>query len=157
VERDFRELLEAFNGEKVRYLVVGGYAVTKYTEPRYTKDLDVWVSPDEENAGSVFSALSRFGAPLRGLSPKDFSEKGFFYTIGMAPLRIDILFDLKGLDFEDCYRRRVESDLGGLAVKFISAEDLIITKEALARHQDLADAEKLRIARGRIRPGPGQG
>jgi hypothetical protein len=149
VDRDFRELLEAFNAEKVSYLVVGGYAVTKYTEPRFTKDLDVWVSPDDENAQRVFSALTKFGAPLSGLSPKDFSVKGFFYTIGMAPLRIDVLFEIAGVDFEDCYARRSETDIGDLVVNFISLEDLIINKETAGRHQDLADAEKLRTSQAR--------
>jgi hypothetical protein len=146
--------LKAFSEEKVEYLVVGGYAVAKYTEPRYTKDLDIWVRPDQGNAILVFSALGKFGAPLTGLSPKDFSQKGFFYTIGMAPLRIDILFDIKGVDFDDCFARRVESDIGGVLVNFISAEDLVINKEAVGRHQDLADAEKLRLAMERVSSAP---
>ncbi len=65
---DFEELLKIFNGNEVKYLVVGGYAVMLYTEPRYTKDLDVW-----------------FGAPLAGLGPGDFAHKGFFYQNGQPP------------------------------------------------------------------------
>ncbi|HVF28222.1 MAG TPA: DUF6036 family nucleotidyltransferase [Pyrinomonadaceae bacterium] len=150
MNQDFRELLETFNSEKVRYLVVGGYAVIKHTEPRYTKDLDVWVSPDRENAERVYAALQKFGAPLTGLSPDDFSEKGFFYTMGIAPQRVGVLFDIKGLEFEPCWMNRVGADIGGLIVNFISAEDLIINKEAVGRYQDLADVEKLRVAQQRI-------
>ena len=146
MERDFKELLSILNEDGVRYLIVGGYAVIKHTEPRYTKDLDIWVSRDSRNAKQLFKSLHRFGAPLKGLSPADFTEEGFFYTMGMAPLRLDILLDLKNLDFAECWSRRVESDLGGVAVHFISAADLIINKEAVGRYQDLADAEKLRLA-----------
>ena len=104
------------------------------------------MSRDRRNAERLFKSLQRFGAPLKGLSPADFTEEGFFYTMGMAPLRLDILLDLKGLDFEECWKRHVESDLSGATAYFISAADLIINKEAVGRHQDLADAEKLRAA-----------
>ena len=149
MNQDFRELLACFNGERVKYLVVGGYAVIKHTEPRYTKDLDVWVSPDRENAERVYAALQKFGAPLTGLSPRDFSAMGFFYTMGIAPQRVDVMFDITGLEFQPCWENRVEADIGGLVVNFISAQELIINKEAVGRHQDLADAEKLRIAQER--------
>lgn len=152
MNQDFKEMLSTFNDEQVRYLVVGGYAVIMHTEPRYTKDLDIWVSPDRENAERVFRALQSFGAPLTGLSVQDFTEKGCFYTMGLAPSRVDILFDLKGVEFDECYKRRIESDLGGVVVNIIGAKDLIVNKEAVGRYQDLADAEKLRIAQERSVP-----
>ena len=146
MERDFKDLLSILNEDSVKYLIVGGYAVIKHTEPRYTKDLDIWVSRDRSNTERLFKSLQRFGAPLKGLSPADFTEEGFFYTMGLAPLRLDILLDLKSLDFDECWMRRVEADLSGTTAYFISAPDLIINKEAVGRHQDLADAEKLRAA-----------
>lgn len=149
MNQDFRDLLAAFNAEQVKFLVIGGYAVIKHTEPRYTKDLDLWVSTKGDNPERVYRALKQFGAPLTDLRPEDFSQKGFFYTMGMAPRRVDILFDLTELDFDECWERRVESDIGGLTICFISAPDLIINKEAVGRYQDLADAEKLRIAQAR--------
>ncbi len=76
---DFEELLKLFNDNDVRYLVVGGYAVMLYTEPRYTKDLDLWIDASEDNAAKVFRALAEFGAPLSGLSANDFAQEGFFY------------------------------------------------------------------------------
>lgn len=149
MNQDFKDLLAVFNAEKVKFLVIGGYAVIKHTEPRYTKDLDLWVSIKDDNPERVYRALKQFGAPLTNLSPKDFSQKGFFYTLGMAPRRVDILFDLTDLDFDECWERRVESDIGSVTIYFISASDLIINKEAVGRYQDLADAEKLRIAQER--------
>lgn len=143
---DFRELLQIFSNERVRYLIIGGYTVIKHTEPRYTKDLDLWVSPDAENAERVYRALTKFGAPITELKPEDFTQKGYFFTMGLAPSRIDVLFDLSELDFEQCWQRRVEARIGETEIYFISREDLIINKEAVGHLQDLADAEKLRLA-----------
>lgn len=150
MNQDFKELLQAFNAEQVKYLIVGGYAVIRHTEPRYTKDLDLWVGIDRENAERVFRALQRFGAPLTGLSAEDFSAAGFFYTIGIAPQRVDVLMSVEKLDFETCWERRVEAEVDGIRIHFLSINDLIINKEAVGRYQDLADAEKLRIALTRM-------
>ena len=141
---DFRDLLQVFNEKGVKYLVIGGYAVIKHAEPRFTKDLDVWVSPDEENALRVYESLAEYGAPLLDLQPRDFSVEGFFYTIGVAPNRIDILFELKGVDSESAWMRRVAGQLGDIPVLFIGRDDLIQNKETVGRLQDLADVEKLR-------------
>lgn len=146
MNQDFKELLQIFSDEKVRYLIIGGYAVIKHTEPRYTKDLDLWVSPDAENAERVYRALTKFGAPITELSPEDFTQKGYFFTMGFAPSRIDVLFDLPELDFENCWQKRVEAAIGETKIYFISREDLIKNKESVGRLQDLADAEKLRLA-----------
>ena len=146
MNQDFKELLQTFNDEQARYLIVGGYAVIKHSEPRYTKDLDLWVGIAADNAERVFRALQRFGAPLTGLTAQDFSAAGFFYTMGLAPQRVDVLMSVEKLDFAQCWERRVESEVDGIKVNFLSASDLIINKEAVGRYQDLADAEKLRIA-----------
>ena len=146
MNQDFRDLLRVFNEEKVRYLIVGGYALIKYTEPRYTKDLDIWVSPDRDNADKVFRSLMRYGAPVAHMSPADFMREGFFFTMGLAPNRVDILFDLTGLEFEKAWQRRVSARVGDDETNFLSRIDLIINKEAVGRKQDLADVEKLRIA-----------
>ena len=69
---DFEELLKIFSDKAVKYLVVGGHAVMLYTEPRYTKDLDIWIEATPGNAAKVFRALAKFGAPLSGLSPRRF-------------------------------------------------------------------------------------
>ena len=146
MNQDFRDLLRAFNDENVRYLIVGGYALIKYTEPRYTKDLDIWVSPDPENATKVFRALVKYGAPVTDMSPADFTREGFFFSMGLAPNRVDILFDLTGLNFETAWERRVSAVVADAETNFLSRVDLIINKEAVGRKQDLADVEKLRIA-----------
>ena len=72
VNSDFSDLLNLFKAKQVKYMVIGGYAVIQYTEPRFTKDLDLWISTHPENAEAVFDALKEFGAPLEGMTPNDF-------------------------------------------------------------------------------------
>ena len=140
---DFEELLRTFSASGVRYLIVGGHAVMLYTEPRYTKDLDVWIDPSPENAAKVFSALAAFGAPLAGLAPDDFARQGFVYQMGVPPLRVDILMSIDGVTFEEAWPNRIESALGAQPAWFIGREDLLRNKRASGRHIDLHDAELL--------------
>lgn len=143
VNSDFSELLRLFNDNGVRYLVVGGYAVIQHSEPRFTKDLDVWIATDAANAASVYKALREFGAPLAELTEKDFAEEGYFYQMGSPPVRVDVLMGIPGVTFEEAWGRRVESPFDDLKVNFISKEDLIAAKLAAGRPQDLMDAENL--------------
>ncbi len=143
VNSDFSDLLKLFNDNGVRYLIIGGYAFIQYAEPRYTKDLDLWISTDMQNAKAVYKALKTFGAPLAGLTEKGFAEEGYFYQMGMPPLRVDILMGIPGIAFERAWERRKEVDFDGLVVFFISKEDLITAKRASGRPQDLIDADIL--------------
>lgn len=143
VNSDFSDLLSLFNAKNVRYLVIGGYAVIQYAEPRYTKDLDIWISVDQENAATVYNALKEFGAPLAEMSEADFAEEGYFYQMGRPPMRVYILMGIPGVAFENAWQQRVEVDFDGLKVKFISREDLITAKKASGRPQDLIDADLL--------------
>jgi hypothetical protein len=142
--QDFRDLLNIMEKFKVRYLVVGGYAVMKYTEPRFTKDLDLWIAVDEENSKAVYKALKEFGAPLKGLSEKDFAEKGYFYQMGNPPFRLDIMMSIPGVEFEDAWKQHEDVKINELIIPFISKVDLIKAKEASGRPQDLLDAENLK-------------
>jgi predicted nucleotidyltransferase len=143
VNSDFSDLLQIFNANNVKYLVIGGYAVVQYAEPRFTKDLDILISTDAINAEAVFNALRAFGAPLKGMTTKDFSEEGYFFQMGVPPVRVDILMGIPGVQFEDCWKRRAEVDFDGLKVIFISKLDLIATKSAAGRPQDLIDVDLL--------------
>jgi len=143
VNSDFSDLLRLFNANKVRYLVIGGYAVIQYAEPRYTKDLDLWISADTDNAAAVYKALKEFGAPLAGLTEADFAEEGYFYQMGIPPMRVDILMGIPGMDFDPAWLHRVEVDFDDLVVQFISRDDLIQAKKASGRPQDLIDVDLL--------------
>ena len=147
----FKDLLSALNGCGAKYLVVGGYAVMLYTEPRYTKDLDIWVEPSIDNAARVFRALAEFGAPLAGIHSEEFAAPDLIYQLGMPPNRVDILTSISGVDFEDAWGRRTEAEFGEIRTRFISLGDLIANKRATGRATDLVDCERLEEAAG---PGP---
>lgn len=148
VNSDFSDLLRLFNDNNVRYLVIGGYAVIQHAEPRFTKDLDLWISTDTGNAMAVYKALQEFGAPLTGLSEADFAEEGYFYQMGVPPIRVDILMGIPGIPFEQAWPNRLEVDFDGLPVYFIARQDLITAKRASGRPQDLIDAELLEQTKG---------
>ena len=143
VNSDFSDLLRLFNAGGVRYLVIGGYAVIQYAQPRFTADLDLWVGTEPRNAGAVYEALREFGAPLSGLTPHDFTEEGYFYQMGVPPIRVDVLMGIPGVEFDTAWRRRVEIDFDDLPVAFISREDLIAAKRASGRPHDMIDVQNL--------------
>lgn len=143
LSKDFKEFIELLNEHNVKYLVVGGYAVAFHGYPRYTKDLDVWIELSPDNADNVLKALEEFGFGSLGLKPEDFLEGGQIIQLGYPPNRIDILMTLKEIEFEECYRARVEVDIQGLKINFIDLENLKHNKRATGRTQDLADAENL--------------
>jgi len=146
---DFKELLSVLNAYHVKYLVVGAYAVSIHAQPRATKDLDVLVKADAENAKAVFAALAEFGALLEGLTAAEFAEPGPFFRMGRAAVGVDILTELPGVDFNAAWERRVEGMIdpaSGLKANFISSDDLIAAKLAAGRPQDLADVDAIRKA-----------
>ena len=149
VNSDFSDLLRLFNANQVKYLVIGGYALIQYAEPRYTKDLDLWISADATNAQAVYRALREFGAPLAELTEADFAQEGYFYQMGVPPVRVDILMGIPGVIFTEAWPRREEVDFDGLLVPFISRQDLIAAKRASGRPQDLLDVAQLTPSEGK--------
>ena len=142
----FSDLLHLFESLNVRYLIVGGHAVMTYTEPRFTKDLDIWVDRGAENATRVFAALARFGSPLAGSTAGDFAIPEMVFQIGVAPVRIDIITSLLGIEFVDAWLRRERRLFLGAEAWFIGVEDLLRNKMAVGRPMDLIDADELRLA-----------
>lgn len=144
---DFKELLSIFNAHSVKYLIVGGYAVSFHSQPRATKDIDLLVKPDADNAKAVYAALGKFGAPLEGMRVADFAKPGEFFRMGHEPIMVDILLEIDGVDFDEAWQRRVEATIderSGLKAFFISAPDLIVSKLAAGRPQDIADVMAIR-------------
>ena len=143
LDQDFREFIELLNKNEVRYLVVGGYAVGFHGYPRYTKDLDVWVEVDLENAKKIKRSLDEFGFNESGLTESDFLTPYQFIQLGYPPVRIDIATGCEGVEFDTCFQRKETIEIDGLEIKFIDIENLIVNKKALARPQDLADISNL--------------
>jgi hypothetical protein len=145
MHQDFKELLSAFNAGKVRYLIVGGYAVSFHAQPRATKDLDILIGADVENSKAVFAALAKFGAPIAELSAKDFTAPDNFFRMGTPPVMVDIMPKISGVEFEEVWGRRVDVRIDDdLSVPFISREDLLVAKLSAGRAQDLIDVDALR-------------
>jgi hypothetical protein len=143
VNLDFSDLFCALNAAEARYLVVGGYAFSYHAEPRYTKDLDVWVEPTSVNAAAVWKALVSFGAPMSELTVEDLSRPAMVIQLGVEPNRIDLVTSIDGVAFEDGWRGRVESTYGDAAIHVIGRRELIRNKIASGRPQDVADVARL--------------
>ena len=144
---DFRDLFFEFDARSVRYLVVGAYAVTHYSRPRFTKDLDVWIDPAPGNARRTWDALGAYGAPIRDIAPADLSKPGNVLQIGVTTTRIDILTSIAGLVFDECWPRRTTGEYMDVRVNYVARADLIRNKKAVGRPQDLLDVEALEKAR----------
>lgn len=143
LNQDFREFIQSLNDNQVHYLVIGGYAVAFHGHPRYTKDMDVWIEMNPENATQIVKALEQFGFGSLGLKADDFLIPDQIIQLGYAPNRIDLITTLQGIEFENCYASRVEVKIDDVTVNFIDLENLKRNKEATGRHQDLADLENL--------------
>ena len=141
LNEDYRDMLHALSDEKVRFLLVGAYALAAHGYPRATMDIDIWVMPSPQNADAVLRALRRFGATLHNLTKEDLQKDGTIFQIGVAPRRIDIITAASGLQFEETYGRSLSVNIEGIEVHIPSIDDLIRNKKALGRTKDLADAE----------------
>jgi predicted nucleotidyltransferase len=147
MNKDFKDLLSAFHAHGVKYLIVGGYAVSFHSQPRATKDIDLFIKADPTNAKAAYAALIAFGAPLADISVDDLTDPRQFVRFGREPVAVDILPGIDGVDFDAAWERRVEGVIdpqSGLTGFFISRGDLIASKLAAGRLRDLADVEDIR-------------
>lgn len=144
LNQDFKELLQLFNANDVRYLVVGGYAVSFHGYPRYTKDIDIWIDMRNDNAARLVKALDDFGFGSLGLKPEDFLIPDRIVQLGYPPNRVDLLTTVPGVEFAECYAARVQVKIDDeLSANFIDLDNLKKNKKASGRTQDLADLENL--------------
>jgi len=141
LNKDFKEFIQLLSAHKVRYMVVGGYAVAAHGHPRYTKDLDIWVEVDIQNAQKIEAALHEFGFPF--LSAADFMTPGEFVQLGYPPNRIDIITSCEGVEFDTCYPHRMRIEFDGVEMDFLGYEALLVNKKAVGRPQDLGDVDNL--------------
>ena len=143
LNQDFKEFIQLLNEHEVKYLVVGGYAVAFHGYPRYTKDIDIWIYLDKANAEKLLKALKDFGFGSLDLKVEDFLDPDQVIQLGYPPNRIDLITDLKGVEFKNCFSAKIEVEIDGTKVNFIDLEHLKQNKQATGRHQDLADLEHL--------------
>ena len=147
IPRDFRDFIGLLNERRVRYLVVGGYAVAYHGYPRATGDIDIFIELSNRNAVAMVEVFRQFGFADSGVSPEFFMDKGEVVRLGREPLKLEILNDISGVTFAECYRRRVRARIEGLRVNFIDLPDLVRNKRASARDKDKLDLKNLPPAR----------
>jgi hypothetical protein len=138
-EKDFEDLLRLFNKNKVRYCIVGAYAMAFYARPRFTKDMDILVEPDQANACRILKSLKEFGFKSLDLKEKDFTKIGVIIQLGYEPFRIDLITSIEGCSFKEVWRSRVKGAYGRQKVNFIGLKELIKNKRSSNRKQDQAD------------------
>jgi hypothetical protein len=140
---DFKEFLSLLRSHGVEYLLIGGYAVIYHGFPRATGDLDIWIAMDPENARRMVDTVREFGFNTPELSPALFLQDNSMVRMGNIPLRIEILTQISGVGFDECYRNRIVDEMDGVEVSIISLRDLLTNKRASGRHKDLMDIEEL--------------
>jgi hypothetical protein len=143
LNRDFKEIISAFSAEGAEFLVVGAYAVAAHGLPRATGDIDLWIRRTPDNAQRVWRALVRFGAPLDRLTVEDLLTPDSYIQFGVAPARVDVFTDIEGVEFDEAYPSRVMVMMDGVALPALGRSDLLRSKRASGRPQDLADVARL--------------
>jgi len=144
LNEDYKEILQLLLKNKVKFLVVGAYAMGVHGYPRATGDLDIWVEPSLENSHAVYHSLLEFGAPSKDISEKTFSEEGIVFQIGIAPRRIDIITKITGVNFQTAYSEKEIVEVENLKAPFLSKKNLIENKESTGREKDKLDVKYLR-------------
>ena len=143
VEKDYEELLGLFNKNKVKYCIVGAYAVALYAKPRYTKDIDILVEPNEDNSRRIIKSLNEFGFKNLGLSEKDFASEAKIVQLGYEPVRVDLITSIEGVSFKEVWKNKKIVNYGKKKVFFIGKKELIKAKKASNRELDKLDLEAL--------------
>ncbi len=136
---DFKEFIKLLNDHECRYLIVGGYALSFHSQPKFTKDIDFWIDPQPDNAEKIIKVLSDFGFGQLDITIDDLTDPNKVIQLGMEPLRIDLLTSIDGLTFEMAYENRVIGNYFDIKANIISQEDLILNKKSSGRKKDLYD------------------
>jgi predicted nucleotidyltransferase len=139
--KDFKEFIELLNKNECRYLIVGGYAISFHSRPRYTEDIDFWIDSQLDNARKIITVLHEFGFGQLDITPEDLNKPDQIIQLGYAPLRIDLLTSVDGLIFDNAYKKRVKFKYSGVEATIISRDDLILNKKSSGRKKDLSDLD----------------
>jgi hypothetical protein len=140
---DFLDFITFLDQRSVEYLIVGGYAVGFHGFPRYTGDIDFFVSVSGDNAEKLIRVLDDFGFGGIGIEKEDFLKPFFVIEIGREPRKIQILTGIDGVTFEECRQTAVQSEYLGRTLKFIGLDALLRNKKASGRPKDLIDIQEL--------------
>lgn len=143
IQDDLKEFFRLLNKNGVEYVIVGGYAVAFHGFIRATKDIDVLFSNTPANIGRLMTALVEFGIQESAMAANTFSEQGRIVRMGSPPMMIELINAVGGVTFEEIWRNKVKGRYGDVEVFFISKNDLLKSKKAAGRPQDIRDLEEL--------------
>jgi hypothetical protein len=143
LNEDYKEILQLLLKEKVKFLVVGAYALGVHGYPRATGDIDIWVEASSVNSKKVFQVLVKFGSPIKGISEETFSVKDIIFQIGVPPRRIDIITGIDGVAFAAAFKNKKMVAIQDFKIPFLSYTDLISNKKSTGRDKDLLDVKYL--------------
>ena len=144
VPKDWSDFAESLNSAEVEYLIVGAVALFAYGIPRFTGDIDFFVRPSVDNASRLKKALEIYLPGATNLDPEDFCKGEKMITLGIPPLRVDILNSITGVTFEEAWAQKVSANLGTVPIWIISFGHLKQNKQATNRPKDMADIEVLK-------------
>ena len=143
IPADFKEFLKLLSVNKVKYLLIGGYAVGYYGYPRPTGDIDFWIKVDEENAERTVKTLNEFGFSSPELTKELLLKEKQIVRMGIPPFRLEVSNYIDGVDFDECFAEKEVAELEGILTNLISLKHLKINKKASGRYKDLNDLENL--------------
>ena len=141
--KDLREFVALLNAARVKYVIVGGYAVAFHGRPRFTGDIDIFIERSADNSKKVVGVLNSLGFTELKVTAEDLCRDDLVLQLGFPPNRIDIMTSIDGVSFEQSWATRAEATVDELPMHFISRELLILSKKCASRPKDLADAEEL--------------
>lgn len=143
IPRDFRDFIRLLNEQKVKYIVVGGYAVAFHGYPRATGDLDIFVELNRENAEAMVKVFEAFGFPVGEIKPELFMDPGHVVRLSREPMKLEILNEITGAAFSECHENRIVAEVEGVNGCFINLPELVKNKQSTGRAKDAADLENL--------------
>jgi hypothetical protein len=149
---DWSEFLRLLISHRVKFMIVGGHAVAGHGQPRLTEDLDIFIEASTGNAAALHAALKAFGLGRATPSKADLASYGKIWMIGRKPWRIDILSQIDGVTFEQCWPKRVEAEFEPAPLPVVGRAQLIANKLASGRPKDLADVAMLEDTKPPARP-----
>jgi predicted nucleotidyltransferase len=141
--QDFLEFIRLLNENRVEYVIIGGYAMAIHGYVRYTGDIDFFIAISAENAERMVAVFNRFGLRQPDINTELFLEPGKILRIGAEPMRLEVLNQISGVTFAECYQNRHEVSIDGVTVNFVGYAELLKNKQAAGREKDIADAAEL--------------
>ena len=146
MESQIIEVWKYFSLNNVKYLTIGGFAVSIYGYGRNTGDIDIYIDDSIENRENLRIALKQLGiGDFENIKTMQFIPGWTDITLNFN-LRLDIMTSVKGLEdttFEQLLEKAYIKEISGVPIYFLDYDNLIKAKKAANREKDLLDIAEL--------------